>query len=153
MILPILKHPDKRLYTVAKPVEEYEFDSDMALYLTVRNMFETMKANRGIGLAGTQVDIHKQIVVMNVSESICLINPTIISSEGSIKFTEGCLSFPKIHIERLRANIIDVSFRDVCGNNIQRSFSGIEAVCVQHECEHLRGETFDQKSKKLTKAA
>jgi peptide deformylase len=153
MILQILKHPDKRLYTIAKPVEDYEFDSDMALYLTVQNMFETMKTNRGIGLAGTQVDIHKQIIVMNVSEPICLINPTVTSTEGTIKFIEGCLSFPKIHIERLRANTVNVSYRDVCGNNIQRTFSGIEAVCIQHECEHLRGETFDQKPKKLTKAA
>lgn len=153
MRLPILKYPDKRLYTVAKPVEEYEFQQDMALYLIMQNMFETMYANKGIGLAGTQVDIHKQIIVMDVDRPLCLINPIILSSEGTITFREGCLSFPKLFIEKVRAHIIDVSYRDVYGNSLQKKFSGEEAVCIQHECEHLRGETFAQKPKKLTKVA
>lgn len=153
MRLPILRHPDKRLYTVAKPVEEYEFQQDMALYIIMQDMFETMYANKGVGLAGTQVNIHKQILVMDVDRPICIVNPTILSLEGNIIFKEGCLSFPKLFIEKERANIVNISYRDVYGNHIQSSFSGMEAVCIQHECQHLEGITFDQKPKKLTKLA
>lgn len=147
MILPILKHPNKRLHIVADPVEEYEFDSDMSLYLTVQNMFETMLANDGIGLAATQVDIHKRIIVMKVSEPICIINPIINSLSGQIEFNEGCLSFPNLRIKKSRAYEINISYRDVCGNHITRSFIEKEAVCVQHEIDHINAITFNQNKK------
>lgn len=149
MLLPILKYPDKRLNIVASSVNEEEFKDNIHLYLVVNNMFETMENAGGIGLAATQVNIHKRIIVMKVTLPIVIINPVVISkSEKLITFREGCLSFPNVNIELERSSMIHVAYRDIDGNLLERSFSDLEAICIQHEIDHLDGITFKDRKKK-----
>ena len=141
-ILEILHYPDKRLRTVAEPVEVVD-DSIRSL---VDDMFETMYAAPGIGLAATQVDVHKRVIVMDLSaeknEPQCFINPQIIESEGVEQTEEGCLSVPDIFETVERAERVVVKALDRDGKEFTLQADGLLAVCIQHEMDHLLGNLF-----------
>jgi peptide deformylase len=140
--LQILEYPDPRLRTRATPVEVF----DGALARQVEDMFETMYAAPGIGLAATQVDYHKRLIVMDVSESKdkrqVFINPEILAAEGQGVGEEGCLSVPGIYDEVKRAARIRARFQDVSGKSHEVELEGLAAVCLQHEMDHLEGKLF-----------
>ena len=141
--LDILRYPDPKLHTVAKPVQEI----DARIRTLVADMLETMYDANGIGLAATQVNVHERVVVMDVSESrnepIVLINPTITwMSAERIKGEEGCLSVPGIYDGVERAAAIKVSAQDANGNYQEMEADGLLAVCIQHELDHLMGKVF-----------
>jgi peptide deformylase len=140
--LTILEFPDPRLRTKAKPVEQV----DDALRTLVDDMFETMYAAPGIGLAATQVDVHKRLLVTDVSpdktEPYVLINPQIIEKDGEALTEEGCLSVPGYYEEVRRAEHIRVKFLDRDGNETEMEAEGLLAVCIQHEIDHLDGKLF-----------
>lgn len=141
-LLKILKYPDSRLHTVAEPVLEVD-DATRSL---VDNMAETMYAAPGIGLAATQVDVHKQVIVLDISEAkdqlLVLINPEIVASSGQIECEEGCLSVPGIFEKVTRAEEIRVRALDRDGNTFEFDANGLLSVCVQHEMDHLKGKVF-----------
>jgi peptide deformylase len=149
MILPILEYPDKRLRTVAKPVEKI---NDTVNKL-IRDMFDTMYNAPGIGLAATQVNFHQRIIVIDVSENqnepISLINPEIIEKSGEIESEEGCLSVPSYYENVKRANNIRVESLDQNGDIAQTNASGTLAICIQHEIDHLDGILFVDHLSKL----
>jgi peptide deformylase len=140
--LQILEYPDPRLRTRATPVEVF----DAALARQVEDMFETMYAAPGIGLAATQVDYHKRLIVMDVSESKdkrqVFINPEILAAEGQGVGEEGCLSVPGIYDEVKRAARVRARFHDVHGKAHEIELDGLAAVCLQHEMDHLEGKLF-----------
>lgn len=140
--LPILRFPDPRLRTVAKPVEQV----DDALRALIDDMFETMYEEPGIGLAATQVDRHIRLVVMDVSDdksnAKVLVNPEIVESSGVQHCKEGCLSVPTVFVEVKRAETVTVRALDRDGQPYEFTASGLEAVCVQHEMDHLDGKVF-----------
>lgn len=141
-ILDILHYPDKRLRTVAKPVRKV----DDTIRKLVEDMFETMYIAPGIGLAATQVDVHQQIIVIDVSEDksqpLCLINPKIIAKEGIESCDEGCLSVPDIYEAVERAENVTVKALDQNGDEYTLQASELLAVCIQHEMDHLKGKLF-----------
>ena len=141
-ILEILHYPDKRLRTVAEPVDAVD-DSIRSL---VDDMLETMYAAPGIGLAATQVNVHKRVIVMDLSEEknepLCFINPEILSSEGVEQTEEGCLSVPDIFETVERAERVTVRALDKDGNEFTQEADGLLAVCIQHEMDHLLGNLF-----------
>src|SRR5210317_1285203 len=141
-LLNILHFPDPRLRTVAKPVENF----DDTLRQLVSDMFETMYEAPGIGLAATQVDRHIRLLVMDVSEGRnmprCLINPRIIAADGEEEMDEGCLSVPGYYEKVRRAEHIRVRAQDEYGKTSEFEAEGIEAVCIQHEMDHLEGKLF-----------
>ena len=149
MILEILKYPDKRLRTVAKPVENVNSE----IKKQVKDMFETMYDASGIGLAATQVNFHQRLIVVDVSEEcnepICLINPEIIEKNGEIEWEEGCLSVPNYYESVKRANEIKVSALNELGQSIEIEASEMLAVCIQHEMDHLNGILFVDHLSKL----
>ena len=140
--LSILEFPDPRLRTVAKPVEQV----DAALRQLVDDMFETMYAAPGIGLAATQVNIHQRLLVLDVSEDrsrpMVFINPEILRAEGHQVYQEGCLSVPGIFADVKRAESITVKALDRDGKEFQIDADGLLAVCIQHEMDHLAGKVF-----------
>jgi len=140
--LPILEFPDPRLRTVAKPVESV----DDTLRALVDDMFETMYAAPGIGLAATQVDVHQRLLVLDVSEDqsrpMVFINPEILSAEGHQVYQEGCLSVPGIYADVKRANSVRVKALDRDGKDFEIEADGLLAVCIQHEMDHLAGKVF-----------
>jgi len=140
--LEILEFPDPRLRTVARPVEA--FDADLSQLIS--DMIETMYSPLGIGLAATQVNIHQQLLVLDVSETRdqphVYINPRIEESEGSETCEEGCLSVPGIYAEVSRAEKIRISAFDRDGNSFEENLDGMHAVCFQHEMDHLKGKLF-----------
>ncbi len=141
-IRTILEFPDQRLRTRAQPVTQF----DAELGQLIDDMFETMYAAPGIGLAATQVDVHKRVVVIDVSEArnepLVFINPEILAREGVEETEEGCLSVPGIFDEVKRAAKVRVRFQDRTGAVLERDFDGVLAVCVQHEMDHLEGKLF-----------
>jgi len=141
-LLSILRYPDPRLHKVAQPVIEF----DQALQDLVRDMAETMYAAPGVGLAATQVDVHRQIIVIDTSENHdrlqVLINPRILSESGSQVCEEGCLSVPGIFEDVRRAERIVVEASDATGSVRTIEAEGLFAVCIQHEMDHLRGRVF-----------
>ena len=141
-LLPILEFPDPRLRTRAQPVEHV----DAALRKLIDDMFETMYAAPGIGLAATQVNVHKRVLVLDVSEKrkerVTLINPEILSREGIEETEEGCLSVPGIYDKVTRADRIRVRALDRDGKTIEFDAEGLLAVCIQHEIDHLDGKLF-----------
>lgn len=144
-VLDILKYPDARLHTVAKPVAEV----DDRVRKLVDDMAETMYAAPGIGLAATQVNVHERVIVIDVSEDKSdlqvFINPEIIASSDVIQsFEEGCLSVPGIYESVERPEIVTVRARDRDGNLFERQCEGLLAVCIQHEIDHLNGKVFVQ---------
>ena len=140
--LDILIFPDERLRRTASPVT----DIDASTRALVGDMFETMYAAPGIGLAATQVNVHQRIVVIDVSEKgnepLTLINPEIINAEGRAQHEEGCLSIPGIYEQVEREEHIKFAAIDAEGNPYEMEAEGILAVCVQHEIDHLDGKLF-----------
>ena len=141
-ILSILRYPDARLHKVAAPVTVF----DASLKALVRGMAETMYAAPGIGLAATQVDVHRQVIVVDVSERrdslVTMINPQIVESSGVSDIEEGCLSLPGIYETVERADRIRVRAYDPNGNALTLEAQGLLAVCIQHEMDHLKGKVF-----------
>lgn len=142
MLLKILHFPDPRLRTQAKPVKQV----DAQIRQTVNDMFETMYQAPGIGLAATQVNIHQQIIVIDISQEknqpLCLINPTLLTTEGYTSLEEGCLSVPDIFEPVERAEHITVQAWDRQGTPFNLTADGLLAVCIQHEIDHLKGKLF-----------
>ena len=141
-LLNILHFPDAKLRTVAKPVAQF----DEKLNELINNMFETMYEAPGIGLAATQVDQHIRLLVMDVSEDRnqprFLINPELLMVEGEEESDEGCLSIPGFYEKVKRAEHIRVRTQNKNGEFVEFEASGIEAVCIQHEMDHLEGKLF-----------
>jgi len=141
-LLPILHYPDERLHRVAAPVEAINDE----IRQLVRDMAETMYAAPGIGLAATQVDVHKQVIVLDISEAhdqlLVLINPQILETRGESEYEEGCLSVPGIYETVRRAEWIKVRALDRDGQPFTLETSGLLAVCIQHEIDHLKGKVF-----------
>ncbi len=141
-ILDILRFPDPRLRNKAKPIEQV----DAALQRLVDDMFETMYQAPGIGLAATQVNVAKRLVVLDLSEEknqpLVLINPEIIKSDGSDEYEEGCLSVPGVHETVKRAERIRVKAQDRDGNPFEMDADELLAICIQHEIDHLDGKLF-----------
>lgn len=140
--LEILETPDPRLRTIAKPVQSF----DAALSQLVDDMTETMYDAQGIGLAATQVNIHKRLLVLDVSESQDMprvyINPEILETEGTETCEEGCLSVPGIYAEVSRAEKVRVRAFDRNGEAFEEDLDGMHAICLQHEMDHLEGKLF-----------
>lgn len=141
-LLNILQFPDPRLKKVAEPVDTFDHE----ILQLVQNMLETMYGTQGVGLAATQVNVQKQILVGDVSEKnnqpFCMINPKILEKRGEVERDEGCLSFPGVYVKVKRAKEVDVEFRDHEGRLQQVSADGLFAICIQHEIDHLLGITF-----------
>ncbi|MGQ0509868.1 MAG: peptide deformylase [Betaproteobacteria bacterium] len=141
-ILNILRYPDARLHKVAEPVKVF----DEALKRLVADMTESMYAAPGIGLAASQVDVHKQVIVVDVSERrdslVVLVNPEIIEASGVSDIEEGCLSVPGIYDTVERAERVKVRAFDQNGNAFMLQAQGLLAVCIQHEMDHLKGKVF-----------
>jgi peptide deformylase len=140
--LKILVFPDPRLRTRATPVAVV----DDALRTFIDDLFETMYAAPGIGLAATQVDVHKRLLVTDVSvekdQPFVLINPEILEKDGVTVTDEGCLSVPGYYEEVERAEHIKVRFLDRDGSECELDVHGLLAVCIQHEVDHLDGKLF-----------
>ncbi len=140
--LRILEFPDPRLRKKAVPVEVV----DDPLRQLIDDMFETMYEAPGIGLAATQVDVHRRLLVADVSqekdEPQVLINPEILERDGTAITEEGCLSVPGYYEEIERAEHIKVRYLDRDGNEQESEYEGLLAVCVQHEIDHLDGKLF-----------
>jgi len=140
--LNILEFPDPRLRKKAAPVEVV----DDALRVLIGDLFETMYEAPGIGLAATQVDVHKRLLVTDVSsdksEPYVLINPEIIEKDGVTVTDEGCLSVPGYYESVERAEHIRVRFLDRNGETVEMAAEGLLAVCIQHEIDHLDGKLF-----------
>jgi peptide deformylase len=140
--LQILEYPDPRLRTKAEPVKVF----DAALAQQVKDMFETMYAAPGVGLAATQVDYHKRLIVMDVSEAknepYVFCNPEILYAEGTGVTEEGCLSVPGIFDEVKRAAKVRARAQDETGKTFEVELEGLAAVCLQHEMDHLEGKLF-----------
>ena len=149
MILNILKYPDKKLRTIARPVVSV----DETIKQQVKDMFETMYEAPGIGLAATQVNFHQRIIVIDISdqcnEPICLINPEIIEKSGEIQWEEGCLSVPDYYENIIRANDIKVQALNQHGETFELEASEMLSVCIQHEIDHLNGILFVDHLSKL----
>ena len=141
-LLSILKYPDDRLHTVAKPVAQI----DDRIRTLVQDMAETMYEARGIGLAATQVNVHERVVVIDLSEErnnlLVLINPTITHKEGETTYEEGCLSVPGIYDTVSRAERITVEALNEQGEAFTLETDGLLAICIQHELDHLLGKVF-----------
>ena len=140
--LEILEIPDPRLKTIAKPVKAF----DDELGRLIDDMTETMYSAQGIGLAATQVNIHRRLLVLDVSEGQdqprVYINPKILESEGSETCEEGCLSVPGIYAEVTRAEKIHISAQNRDGSSFEEKLDGMHAICLQHEIDHLNGRLF-----------
>lgn len=141
-LLPILRFPDARLKKIAAPVTRF----DDALRRLAEDMAETMYEAPGIGLAATQIDVHQQLIVIDVSETRdqlrVFINPELISSEGEQIGEEGCLSIPGVYEKVKRAERVVVRYLDLDGQEQTLAADGLLAVCIQHEIDHLKGVLF-----------
>ncbi len=141
-LLRILEFPDPRLRTKAQPVQQV----DDKMRKLISDMFETMYAAPGIGLAATQVDVHQRLLVADVSsdksDPHVLINPTILEKDGVAVTSEGCLSVPGYYEDVERAEHVRVRYLNRTGDAIEQEFEGLLAVCVQHEMDHLDGKLF-----------
>lgn len=141
-ILTILEFPDERLRKKAAPVETV----DAFIRKLVDDMFETMYEARGVGLAATQVNVHKRVIVIDVSEEkkspLCLINPEILAKDGIEETEEGCLSVPGFFETVKRAEHIKVRALNRDGESFEFEAEDLLAVCVQHEMDHLEGKLF-----------
>jgi peptide deformylase len=140
--LPILEFPDPRLRTKAAPVAVV----DDSIRQLIDDMFETMYAAPGIGLAATQVNVHKRVIVLDISEDrsapLALINPEIVTQIGTEETEEGCLSVPGVYDKVTRSEKIRVRTLDRSGKQKELEADGLLAVCIQHEMDHLEGKLF-----------
>jgi peptide deformylase len=141
-LLSILEFPDPRLRTRATPVTA--FDAELQQF--VADLFETMYAANGVGLAATQVNVHRHVLVADMSDGrdqpLALVNAEIVAKEGSQVYEEGCLSFPGIYADVTRALKVKVRAQDVTGQSFELEAEGPLAVCIQHELDHLAGKVF-----------
>ncbi|HET7061470.1 MAG TPA: peptide deformylase [Nitrosospira sp.] len=141
-LLKILQYPDERLHTIASPVLEFNDE----IRTLVQEMAETMYAAPGIGLAATQVDVHKRIIVIDPSDTRdqlrVFINPEIVASSGQSDYEEGCLSVPGVFGKVARAERVTVEALDQYGERFMLEADGLLAVCIQHEMDHLLGKVF-----------
>ncbi len=148
-LLSILKYPDPRLNTLAEPVIKI----NQQIRRLVADMTQTMYAAPGVGLAATQVDVHKQVIVLDISETkdqlLVLINPEILESSGEAECEEGCLSVPGVFDKVKRAEHVRVAALDANGDRFEFDASNVLAVCVQHEIDHLKGIVFVEYLSKL----
>ena len=144
-VLPILRFPDQRLHTVAKPVDAF----DDSLRRLVSDMAETMYATPGISMAATQVDAHVRVIVIDISETKdqlqVFVNPELVSASDDRKVCEeGCLSVPGFYENVERPDRVRVRARDEHGTEFTLDAEGLLAVCIQHEMDHLKGRVFVQ---------
>ncbi len=140
--LAILEYPDPRLRTTAKPVDVV----DDAVRRLASDLLETMYAAKGVGLAATQVDVHRRVLVIDVSDArdrpLVCINPVLLTAEGRGPGEEGCLSVPDIYDKVQRATHIRVRALDREGQPFEMDADGLLAICIQHEMDHLEGKLF-----------
>lgn len=148
----ILKYPDKRLFTKAINVSDIEFGTE-TLRDVVDKMFNTMSRYKGVGLAATQVNIHKKIIVIDIDDSrYVIINPEIVDkSETLTSHREGCLSVPQVYGEVIRPEIVRVRYQDLQGKERYIEADGLLATCIQHEIDHLNGVVYVDRMKGLKK--
>jgi peptide deformylase len=144
-LLPILKYPDARLHTKAKPVAQV----DERIRTLVADMFETMYAAQGVGLAATQVNIHERVIVIDTSDDktaqLVLINPELVTKSMQTKeYEEGCLSFPGIYEKVSRPETVKFKALNLKGEPFELTADELLAVAVQHEIDHLNGKVFVQ---------
>jgi len=141
-LLPILRYPDPRLHTCAKPVSTVDAD----IKKLAADMAETMYAAPGIGLAATQVDVHLRLLVLDISEDKSqlqvFVNPEILSRAGESEGEEGCLSVPGIYENVTRSERVRVRALNLDGASFEVDADGLLAVCLQHEIDHLDGKVF-----------
>jgi len=141
-ILQILQYPDERLHKIAKKVAQV----DNGTRKLIKDMAETMYAAPGVGLAATQVDVHEQIIVLDVSDThdqlMVFINPEILCSSGEVVSEEGCLSVPGIYENVTRSDTVTVRALNEKGESFTLEADDFLAVCIQHEMDHLRGKVF-----------
>ena len=141
-LLPILRFPDPRLKTLSAPVGKV----DDSIRRLARDMAETMYEAPGIGLAATQVDVHKRLIVIDASETrdqlLVLVNPELVEIDGVQFCEEGCLSVPGIYDKVERAEHVVVRYLDLSGKTQMIAADGLLAVCLQHEMDHLQGKVF-----------
>lgn len=151
-LLPILRFPDPRLKKVAARIEDI---NDNIRHL-VRDMAETMYEAPGIGLASTQVNVHKRLIVIDISEAkdslLVLVNPELVDSSGSQTCEEGCLSVPGVYDKVERAERAIVRYQDLDGVEQTLEAEGLLAICVQHEIDHLDGKVFVERLSPLKQA-
>jgi peptide deformylase len=140
--LAILEYPDPRLRTRAQPVDKV----DDAVRQLANDLLETMYGANGVGLAATQVDVHRRVIALDVSEGrdqpLILINPELLAAEGKGPGEEGCLSLPGIYDKLSRATKIRIRSLDLQGKPFEMDAEGLLAVCIQHEMDHLEGKLF-----------
>jgi peptide deformylase len=141
-LLPILQYPDPKLYTVAARVTRF----DDGIRRLIKDMADTMYAAPGVGLAATQIDDHRRVIVIDISETHdqpqVFINPELVTAEGTATCEEGCLSVPGIFEKVERAERISVRAQDADGKTFTLDATGLLAVCIQHEMDHLEGKVF-----------
>ena len=141
-ILSIIHYPDPRLHKIAAPVTAV----DASIRKLAQDMAETMHSAPGVGLAATQVDVHKQVIVIDISEThdqlLVLVNPKILASRGRADCEEGCLSVPGIFEKVTRAEWVKVQAIGVDGKPFEVESDGLLSVCIQHEMDHLKGKVF-----------
>jgi len=145
-IRSILHYPDPRLHTIAQPVKHI----DDGIQTLVTDMFETMYATQGIGLAATQIDVHKRVVVIDIHEEgeekspLVLINPEILELRGTTDYEEGCLSVPGFRETVTRSEWVKIKAQNQQGEWFELETDGLLAICIQHELDHLLGKVFVQ---------
>jgi peptide deformylase len=141
-LLPIIHYPDARLHKIATPVAAI----DDGIRNLARDMAQTMYSAPGVGLAATQVDVNKQVIVIDISEThdqlLVLVNPQILDSRGRSDCEEGCLSLPGIFEKVTRAEWVRVQAMGLDGKSFQLEADGLLSVCIQHEMDHLKGKVF-----------
>lgn len=141
-ILQILQYPDERLHSVAEPVHVVTATTRKL----VSDMAETMYSAPGVGLAATQVNVHQQIIVIDISEThdqlLVFVNPEIIASSGESMCEEGCLSVPGVYEKIRRAEYVTVCALNIQGESFTLEADGLLAICIQHEMDHLKGKVF-----------
>lgn len=141
-LLKILRFPDERLRTQATPITEFNAE----LQTQIDDMFDTMYQEKGIGLAATQVDYHKQLIVIDLQDEVerpkVFINPEIIARSGDFCNEEGCLSVPGIYAKVDRAEFVTVRALGRNGNEFTVEANELFAICIQHEMDHLKGKLF-----------
>lgn len=151
-LLPILRYPDPRLHKKAAPVERV----DDSIRRLAANMAETMYEAPGIGLAATQVDVHKRVIVIDISEDksqlLTLINPEILELAGEQMCEEGCLSVPGVYEKVARAERVRVRALNLRGESFTFEAEGLLSICVQHEIDHLEGKVFVEHLSRLKQA-
>lgn len=147
--LTILLYPDSRLHTVAQPVSEVNDE----IRRLIKDMGETMYAAPGVGLAATQVDVHKRVIVIDTTPARdglrAFINPEILEATGIADCEEGCLSVPGIYEKTQRAQRVRVRALGADGLPFEHEADGLEAVCIQHEMDHLEGKVFVERLSRL----